>query len=154
MSRAADTTDDLFSWEPPKVAVGYADEVAGKGPLQNRIARLVSHALRDARDDQGLSRADIAARMSAELGRTVSEDILDKWASEAAEAHRIPLDAFIALVAATGATELLGFVTGLSGFVAVPKKYKALIDLQLLEEHEQKLAAHKARILADMGRTR
>ena len=88
--------------------------------------------------------------MTAELGRSVSSDILDKWASEASEDHRIPLDAFIALVAATGANELLGFVPGLSGFVVVPKRYKAFIDLQLLEEHERELAVHKARIQADL----
>jgi hypothetical protein len=146
----ADNTRDLFSWQPPQVAVGYAEEVAGKGPLQNRIARLVSRALRDARDDRGLGRGEIARRMTDELGRKVSEDVLDKWSSEAAEAHRIPLDAFIALIAATGANELLGFVPGLLGFVVVPKKYKAFIDLQLLEDHERDVAAHKAKILADM----
>lgn len=146
----ADTRRDLFSWEPPQVAVGYSDEVAGKGPMQNRIARLVSRALRDARDDRGLARAEIAARMAQELGRKVTEDVLDKWSSEASEAHRIPLDAFIALIAATGATELLGFVPGLLGFVVVPKKYKAFIDLQMLEDHERDVAAYKARIQADL----
>jgi len=146
----ADKRRDPFAWEPPQVTVGYADEVAGKGPLANRIARLISRALRDARDDRGLSRAEIAHRMTGELGRKVTEDILDKWASEASENHRIPLDAFIALVDATGAHELLGFIPELLGFVVVPKRYKALIDLQLLEAHEQEVAAHKARILADV----
>lgn len=149
MTGAPDTRD-LVAWQPPHVTVGYADDVAGKGPLQNRIARIVSRALRDARDDRGLSRAEVASRMSNELGRSVSDDTLDKWASEASEAHRIPLDAFIALIAATGATELLGFVPGLSGFVVVPKRYKAYIDLQLLDEHEAELALHKARIQADL----
>lgn len=150
MTLGADTTRNCLAWEPPQVAVGYSADVTGKGPLQNRIARLISRALRDARDDRGMSRAQVATRMSAELGRSVSEDVLDKWASEAAEAHRIPFDAFIALVAATGAMDLLGFLPNLMGFVVVPQKYKAFIDLQLLEDHERDVAAYKARIQADL----
>jgi len=150
MLGGADNGSSLSGWQPPQVAVGYSDDVAGRGPIQNRIARLVSRALRDARDDRGLGRAEVALRMTEQLGRKVSEDVLDKWSSEASEAHRIPFDAFIALVAATGATELLGFLPNLMGFVVVPKRYKPLIELQLLEEHEQELAAHRARIQAEL----
>lgn len=139
-----------LGWQPPQVSVGYSDEIAGRGSLQNQIARLVARALRDARDDRGLTRPDIARRMSDELGRKVTEESIEKWASEASEAHRIPFDAFIALVAATGATELLGFLPNLMGFVVVSKRYKPLIELHLLEEHEQELAAHKARIHAEL----
>lgn len=146
----ADTTADLFSWQPPRVAVGYHEEVAGKGELPNRIARLVSRALRDARDDRKLTRAEIAMRLSDQLGRRVSEDTVEQWASEANASHRIPLDAFIALIAATGATDLLGFIPALFGYVVVPRKYKAIVDLHLLEEHERDLAAHKARIEAEL----
>ena len=142
--------DNTSPWALPEVTVGYADDVAGRGPIQNRIARLVSRALRDARDDRGMSRADVARRMTDELGRKVSEDVIEKWASEASETHRIPFDAFIALVAATGATELLGFLPNLMGFVVVPKRFKPLIELQLLEEHEKDLAAHRARIHAEL----
>lgn len=147
---ASSDTADLFSWQPPQVAVGYSDEVAGKGELQNKIARLVSRALRDARDDRGLTRAEIAMRISGQLGRKVSEDTLEQWASEASVAHRIPLDAFITLIGETGATNLLGFIPALFGFVVVPRKYKAVIDLQLLEDHEADLAAYKAKIQSDL----
>lgn len=138
-------TTDLFSWEPPVVAVGYAADVAGKGDLQNKIARLISRALRDARDN-GLTRPAVAAAMSDELGRAVSDDMLDKWASEASEQHRIPLDAFIALISVTGASDLLGFMPAMFGFAVVPKKFEAIIELQLLEEHERDIADRKARL--------
>ncbi len=134
----------------PQVAVGYPDDVAGQGELPNQIARLVSRALRDARRERELSRADVAQRMTRELGRKVSEGTLEQWASEANVTHRIPFDAFIALVAATGATELLGFLPGLMGFAVVPKQYLAAIDLHLLEEFERELAEHKARLQADV----
>ncbi len=38
MVRRDDRTLDLLSWEPPAVSVGYAEDVAGRGPLENRIA--------------------------------------------------------------------------------------------------------------------
>lgn len=147
--RGDKATSDIFSWEPPAVAVGYSEEVSGKGELQNKIARLISRALRDARDD-GLTRTIVASKLGGELGRAVSEDMLDKWASEASEAHRIPLDAFIALIRVTGATELLGFIPGMFGFVVVDRKYEAIIELQLLEEHEREVAAYKAGITAKL----
>ena len=144
-------TGDLFSWAPPEVAVGYASDVAGKGPLENRIARLLSRALRDARDEKGLTRIDIAARLSAELGRPVSADMLDKWTSEASGQHRIPLDAFIALIRVTGALDVLGFIPDLFGFAVVDRKYAGIIELQMLEEHESEIAAYKARLTAKIG---
>lgn len=140
-------TQDLFSWEPPKVTVGYAQDVYGRGDLENRIARLVARAMRDARDD-GKSRSDLSGAMSRDLGRSVSEDTLNKWASEASGAHRIPLDAFIALIRATDAKNLLGFIPSLFGFAVVPEHYTDLIEIHLIDEREEELRAHKAKILA------
>lgn len=141
-------TSDLLAWEPPQVAVGYPDDVAGKGAVSNRIARLISRAMRDARDERSLDRQFIAKALTQELGRTVSVDMLDKWSSEASEGHRVPLDAFVALIKVTDATELLGFIPGLFGFAVVEQKYEAIIELQLIEEHERDLDALKARALA------
>ena len=39
-------TKDLFSWQPPKVGVGYSEDVIGRGRLDNKIARLIAQALR------------------------------------------------------------------------------------------------------------
>ncbi len=73
MSRRRDPlTKDLFTWEPPKVAVGYSADVIGRGRLDAKIARLISHALRDAREEQGLSREAVAQQISDFLGRKVS----------------------------------------------------------------------------------
>lgn len=144
------TRDEARGWQPPRVVVGYADEVSGSGELPNRIARLVSRALRDARKDRDLSRDDIARLLTGGLGRKITESTLEQWASEASVNHRIPLDAFVELIAATGATDLLGFIPGLFGFAVVPRRYMAVIELQLIEEQERELAAHKARILADL----
>ncbi|GJD97754.1 hypothetical protein [Methylobacterium iners] len=145
---------DLTAWEAEPVTIGYGDDVAGRGSLSNQIARLVGRALRDAKDD-GLGRADVAKRMAERLGRPVNLSSLDKWASEAAEEHRIPLDAFAALVDATGQHALLGFLPGLFGFAVVHARYVDLIELQQLQEHEEQVAARKAALLAKVrGRGR
>lgn len=135
------------AWEPPQVAVGYAAEVAGRGPLENRIARLIGQALRDARDD-GRARREVATRMAEVLGRPVSEAMLNKWSSEGSEDHRIPLDAFIALIHATGAVKLTGFVAGEFGLTVIEGQYADLIEAQLLDEQMAELEARRQALAA------
>ncbi len=136
-------TKDLFSWEPPQVAVGYSADVIGRGALDNKIARLISHALRDAREDKGLTREGVASGMSAYLGRTVSAAMLNKWSSEGSEDHRVPLDAFIALIAVTDVKNLLGFVPGEFGMTVIDNEYAELIEAQLLDDHMEEMQARQ-----------
>lgn len=145
-------TKDLFEWQPPQVSVGYSDDVAGRGRLDNKIARLIAQALRDARDD-GVARPAVARSMSEYLGRTVSEAMLNKWSSEASEDHRIPLDAFIALVHATGARDLLGFAPGEFGLTVVESAYAELIEERLLDEHIEEMQARR-QVLAARRKSR
>lgn len=153
MSRRDPLTKDLFSWQPPQVAVGYGAEVTGRGRLDNKIARLIAHALKHARDEHKLARPDVAARMSEYLGRTVSPAMLDKWSSEGSEDHRISLDAFIALVDATGAQGLLGFVPGEFGLTVIESEYAEMIEEQLLNEHIEEMQARR-QILAARRKVR
>jgi len=143
MARRDPLTKDLFEWVPPKVAVGYSAEVTGRGGLENKIARLVGHALRDAREDRGIDRSEIAQSMSSYLGRAVPLTMLNKWSSEASEDHRIPMDAFMALVDATGATELLGFMPGEFGLTVIEEQYAELIEAQLLDEQIEEMQARR-----------
>ncbi|MCH4542814.1 hypothetical protein [Ochrobactrum sp. A-1] len=135
-------TKDLFEWTPPQVAIRYEEGVTGRGSLDNQIARLVARALRDARDDNK-GRSEIAASMTRYLDRSISTAMLDKWASEASGEHRIPLDAFIALVHATDAKELLGFVPGMFGLTVIENEYADLIEDRLLEDHIEELQARR-----------
>ncbi|QQM32652.1 hypothetical protein JET14_12090 [Martelella lutilitoris] len=124
------------------MAVGYSADVIGRGRLDGKIARLVGQAFRDARED-GMSREDIAAEMSRFLGRDISATTLYKWTSESSEGHRIPLDAFIALVHATGAKDLLGFVPGEFGLAVIESQYADLIEERLLEDHIEEMQARR-----------
>lgn len=147
-ARHDNLTADLLAWEPPQVAVGYSADVTGRGNLDSQISRLVGRALRDCRDDGIGSRTDVARRMTTYLGRTISETMLNKWSSENSGDHRIPLDAFIALIEATGAEGLLGFVPARFGFAVVPEKYADIIEDHLLNEHERDVAARRAALQA------
>lgn len=139
VTRRDHLTPDLFDWQPPKVAAGFAPaELAG-----NRLASKISRAVGLALKDSGRSRPEIAASMSAELGYTVSADMLDAYASEAKEGHRITLERYVALVTATGCTDLVGFVAELFDLVAVPSRYAALIELHLIEEHQRSVLRRK-----------
>ncbi len=141
-------------YEPETVTVGYGDDVVGRGALGNQVARLVSRVLRDARD-AGVNRAEVARRMTDRLVRPVSAAQLDKWASEAADEHRIPLDAFAALVEAADQHRALGFLPGLYGYAVVPLRYVDMIELQMLEDHEKEVAARKLALQAKIkGRGR
>lgn len=149
MNRRRDSqTLDLLTWEPPKVAAGYSDDVAGRGALENKIARSISRALKDAKDT-GNSRANVAKAMSDYLGRAISEDMVNKWASEASDSNRIPLDAFIALVDATGIHDLFGLVVGSFGYVAVPDKYASIVTLHIARERKREMDAIVDRLEAE-----
>lgn len=143
MRRRDPLTPDLFSWTPPKVTVGPSESAPTRGALDGQIARQVSQVLRVARE-AGDGRADVARRLSDLLDRPISEATLNKWASEASEEHRIPLDAVLALIEVTGCHELLGFIAGRFGYVVVEERYADLIQLHLIEEHEHEVAAMKA----------
>ncbi len=154
MSRRRDPlTKDLFEWTPPQVAIRYEDGVTGRGSLDSQIARLIARALRDAKDE-GKSRADIAGNMALYLRRPISSSMLDKWASEASDEHRIPLDAFIALVDATGARELLGFVPGMFDLTVIEDEYADLIEDRLLEDHIEELQARRQMLSAQRKKAR
>ncbi|MCW5711299.1 MAG: hypothetical protein KIT21_29330 [Shinella sp.] len=130
------------------MAIGYSADVIGRGRLDAKIARLIAHALRDAREEHDLSREDVAQQISDYLGRRVSADMLYKWTSESSEDHRIPLDAFIALVHATGAKGLLGFVPGEFGLTVIENEYAELIEERLLEDHIEEMQARRQVLVA------
>ncbi|MEC9247158.1 MAG: hypothetical protein VYB05_20550 [Pseudomonadota bacterium] len=148
MARRRDPyTKDLFAWEPEPVRIAYADEVTGRGNMDSQISRVIGQALRDAKDN-GVSRMEIAGRMASYLNRPITDDALNKWASEATDDRRIPLDAFIALAHATDSHELVGFVAGLFDLAVVPDRFVELIEMHQLEEHKREVDARIAALQA------
>lgn len=141
-ARGDKLTADLFSWEPPKVAAGFDDGAVRGSRIGNQISQVVKLAL------QGHDRTAVAERMSEELGQTISLNMIEKYASEAAEAHKITLERFVALIEATGCIDALAFLAERFDHVVVPERYAAIVELHLLEEHEQEIARRKQAALA------
>lgn len=137
-------TPDLFDWKPPQVAVGLPSEATRGGTLPNQIARAVAQTLKDC----GQSREEVAGAMSAYLDQSVSKNMLDAYASPSREEHRITLERSVALIEASGNLGLLGFIAGLFDHVVVPKKYRDLIELHMIDEQLEKQTARKQALLA------
>lgn len=143
-ARGDNQTGDLLSWQPPKVAAGFEPGTIRGSRLASRISQVVALALK------GHDRADVATRMSAELGYPISKAMIDNYASEGQEAHKISLERFIALIEATDCIDALDFIAERFGHVVVPEKYGAIIDMSLIEEHEAEVARHKQAVQAKL----
>lgn len=152
MAKAKDTlTGDLFAWEPPNVVIGYDTNTTRGGDLNSKIARVIGQALRDLRE-RGISRAQVAEQLTATLGRNVSEEIINKWCSEASVEHRMPLDAYIAMIDQFGIVELTGFIPSMFGYAVVDQKYTDVIRLTLLRERRAELDAQERILEASVRR--
>lgn len=138
------TLDMFTDWEPPEVAVGLPEAAARGGVLSSRIARAVSHALKAT----ALSRDEVAQGMSEYLGESVTKNMLDAYASQARTDHRITLERFMALIEVTGKQGLIGFVAEEFGLIAVPARYRDLIELHFIEEQQKRLEQRKSASLA------
>jgi len=146
-SRRNLSTAQLLAWEAESVRVGYSDDVLGRGDIGSQISRLIGQALADAKE-AGICRNDVARKMAEYLGRPVPKASIDKWSSEATVDQRIPLDAFIALVAATNELRLLAFIPSRFGCAVVSDRYADLIELHEIEQHEEELNLRKSALNA------
>jgi hypothetical protein len=126
---------DLLTWEPPQAELAFAERDVRGSTLDARISRAVSVALSEC----GKSRAAVAREMSAFLGETVSQPMLDAYASVAREAHRISVSRFLALVHATGDRRLLQLIADHMSWAVVERRHLPLIEVALLREHEDEL---------------
>lgn len=150
MSKRRDphTLDLWRDWTPPEdVSVRFEPDVAKGGTLDVKIARVLSEAM----SRSGKPRAQIAKEMSNFLGQSVTENMLDCYASPARRDHKITLERFIALLDVTGCNELLGFVAEFVGFVAVPARYAEVIQLWQTEERLADLERQRATLRGRVG---
>ena len=126
---------DLFSWEPPKVTRAFAPEKVRAASLAASLSKAVSASLKEC----GKDREQVAREMAAYLGEAVSADMLDKYASEAAESHIINVVRFIGLIAATKDQRLLELVAATFGWAVIERKYLPAIDYAIALEKKAEL---------------
>ena len=137
-------TGDLLSWEPPKVAAGFDDGAVRGSRIGNQISQVVKLAL------EGHDRSAIAQQMSDELGYPVSLNMIDNYASEGAEAHKITLERFTALIEATGCIDALAFLAERFEHIVVPRQYGAIIRKHRLRELRERLDREELAVDAEL----
>jgi hypothetical protein len=142
-------TIDMFTgWTPPRVSVGFEPgAIPGK-----RVASRISRAIAKAIADSGKSRGTIAGLMSERLGSQVTVSMLDAYCSEAKIQNNITVERFIALVHATGAIALLGFIAEEFNLAVIPRKYENVIELALIEDHQRRIDGRKKLLQAQLRR--
>ena len=127
---------DLLSWQPPKAVESFEADVVRASSIAGKIARGLSQALKDC----DMPRTEIAQRMSDYLGETVSANMLNAYASEAREEHRINLLRFVGLLHATRDRRLLELIAGMFGWTVIDRKYLPLIELAAIREKTDELS--------------
>lgn len=126
---------DLFEWQPPKVVKAFAPEKVRAASLAASLSKAVSASLKEC----GKSRGQVAAEMARYLGEGVSEDMLDKYASEAAESHIINVVRFIGLIAATKDRRLLELIASAFDWAVIERKYLPAIEYAGLLERKAEI---------------
>jgi hypothetical protein len=125
----------LLDWTPPQASLAFAEQDIRAATLSARISRAVAAALRDCQRP----RRDIAAAMSGYLGEAVSVAMLDAYASQARDAHRISVPRFLALMHATGDRRLLEMLAEPMGWAVIERRHLPLIEVAALREREDDL---------------
>lgn len=134
--RRDDKTLDLFTeWTPPAVAVRFDARRVLAVPLSQRISRLVAQTLRECTTP----RAEIAQQLSEFLGEDVSENMLDRYASEADGTHNITLYRALGLLKVTEDVRLLGSELEPLGYAVIPAKYLAAIRDAMYQDAMEQL---------------
>jgi hypothetical protein len=138
MSRAAGQPD-LLDWQPPQPVARFPEAQVRAASLAGRISRAVAAALHSAEAE----REAIAARMSAFLGERVSPSMLDAYASQAREDHRISVPRFAALLHATGDRRLLELLAEPMGWAVIERRHLPLIEVAAIRDREDELRRHR-----------
>ncbi len=134
---------DLLEWEPPQPVARFPEEQVRAASLAGRISRAVAAALADSDD----CRETIAARMSAFLGERVSPAMLDAYASQAREDHRISVPRFVALLHATRDRRLLELLAEPLGWAVIERRHLPLIEVAAIREHEDELRRRREHLM-------
>lgn len=137
MPKARDrNTLDLFrDVEPAPVVERFAEELVRTPDQAGRVARAVTATLKEYDGE----RAAIAKEMTAYLGETVTEAMLNQYASQANSKHNIPAHRLIALAVIAGDARLINALLMDTGLIAVPAKYEALIAREMAKEQVEAL---------------
>ena len=126
---------DLLDWQPPEAVKRFPEEQIRAANFSARVSRAVAVALADC----DAEREAIAARMSSFLGERVSPAMLDAYASQAREDHKISVPRFLALLHATRDRRLLELLAEPMGWAVIERRHLPLIEVAAIRDHEDEL---------------
>lgn len=118
-----------------------AGENAG---LEARVGRSLAAYFRQ---PGALGRFEVAGKISEDLQRTVSKDMLDKFTSEAAP-HHLPVDVVTSFAKVTGWRQPLELLAEAAGLFCLPGPEALRAEIQKFDEAERRARAEKRRRLA------
>ncbi|NIX75417.1 DNA transposition protein [Microvirga terricola] len=131
--RRCPDTNDLLAWEAPQPVKAFQPETIRAASLGAQLSKAISRALKEC----GKTRDQVVKDMSSYLGSRLTEDMLNKYASEAAEDQIINVVRFIGLIHVTRDRRLLQMVASHFGWAVVEEKHVDAIKLAvMLEERE------------------
>jgi len=133
---------DLLVWAPPETVVSFDPQLIRGNSYSSRLSRAISVSL----ESCGYSRQEISERMSQHLGRRISLNILNAYASVARDTHEISVSRFNSLVMATGDRRLMEFVAADHGWSVIDRRYLPMIELAAVQEHRRDLARKEREI--------
>ncbi len=140
-ARGDDKTLDLLDWEPKSVEVKFGDEEQVRAAsLAHRISRSVSTILKESETP----RSEIAGKMTEFLDSTVSEAMLNAYASESRESHNISLERAEALLHATDDPRIFGDILSRHGYAVIPKRFLAAIEDAMCDDLIERTKKRKA----------
>ena len=140
--------DLLRDWAPPDPVVRFDDNQVKASSLPVRLCKAISTTLKEASE----KRDAIAAKMSDFLGRRISVNMLNAYASAGREDHCIGLASFVALLHATRDRRLLEMIAEPLGWAVIDRRHLPLIELALVRE-QQVLLQDYAKRLAGAARS-
>lgn len=143
MSRArCPSTSDLLAWTPPAPEVRFDDPVITRAATRYaQLCRAMSAVLTDVRHEKGLSREEVAARMSVYLGEDYTEARLNADTAESKDTHIINPIRLEAFCDATGDSRVWSLLLEPLGLAVIERRYLPCIEAAVLAEKAEDIAA-------------
>lgn len=134
-----DACPSASSWLAPALP-GGSDEGRLAGTIHALRAAMAASIKRSQH-----SRFQLAGKMSELLDRDVSKDMLDKYTSDSAEAHRPPADTLAAFCLATNSIDALDVLAEAVGCVLMP------VCVGLADDLSKELRSGLLRVTQELG---
>lgn len=137
----------LLDWEPPLIVTGYDPALVRGNSFGFRLSRAISVTL----EECGKPRPEIAEHMSDILGRPVTINMLNAYASGQREDHQISVPRFDALIGATQDRRLVEFLAEGRGWAVIERRYLKAIELAAVAERKKELTRMENGLRRQLG---